>query len=387
MGSIKYYLVIYLIFFCQSLLLSQVSDLSEKDFNTKEHKKTIYYLMQRAWIANQEPSYASILPFVPSIKERRVPLRQGEGENSDFSLLEANFNLSYPLFFGREKSYLRKKKDSTGKRLETSFFQRNRITFDYNGNFRMSLDNSKPIFPGSNKVGISWYWNLYNRQTGYITKDNRKNSDITENNINFVNLLLRAHHYSNGQPEGEFYYIEETISNEKRNNYRNGDFSTNYFYGELTYGWYNDKLTTLTQWSLGYRRDFGSTGDGAIAFSKEQVKTYGKNRILFSFDHRTSKLSNKMQFHFRVQSEYIAGNLDDFSSNLLNSDNTTDTGKYRFNIKGLFELAPDNHRTVGYFVSVFYGRDYLNIRYDDIIYSTQLGITLSLDKFFMPELN
>ena len=73
------------------------------------------------------------------------------------------------------------------------------------------------------------------------------------------------------------------------------------------------------------------------------------------------------------------GNLDKFRANIAG-----DSKKYRLGVKGMFELAPKSHRAVGYFVSAYYGRDYLNIRYDDIIFSIQWGLTLSLDKFYMP---
>ena len=89
--------------------------------------------------------------------------------------------------------------------------------------------------------------------------------------------------------------------------------------------------------------------------------------------------NSNLAIHLRTEIGFILGDLDNFRSNLLNDGGN----KYRLGARGLFELAPDNHRSVGYFVSVYYGRDYMNIRYDDIIFTTQLGVTLSLDKFFM----
>lgn len=377
-----YYLFIYL-FLSGIYGYSQTSDpvLTEKDRLKLLHETTVYHLIQRSWIANQEPSYASVLPFVPSIRERRVPLRQGEGLNTDFSLLEANLNLSFPLFFGTYRN--REKKDGS----LSAFHKRHRITFDYNGNFRMSLDESKPIFPGNNKVGFTWYWNLFNTQTGWIYNDQFDNQEISKikKRLTFLNALFRFHHYSNGQARDFFYQEDAGDISTRRNNYQSGDFSTNYLYWEATFGWYNIEQKSLHQVSLGYRSDFG-TEDGALAFSRQQIRSYGKKRLLLNYDHRTSKSSNNMQFHFRGEFGYVLGNLDAFVPNLLDSDGNTDSGKYRFNMRGLFELAPDNHRTVGYFVSVYYGRDYLNIRYDDIVFTTQIGVTLSLDKFFMPKL-
>lgn len=374
----------FLLFFLVSFSGHSQNDASiftRKDTLKSLHRSTIYHLVQRSWIANQEPSYASVLPFVPSIKERRVPLRQGEGMNTEFSLLEANLNLSFPLFFGTYRNWINKDNETVG------FHKRHRITFDYNGNFRMSLDDSKPIFPSNNRVGLSWYLNLFNSQTGWIHKDRFRDRKIStmKKNLSFLNALMRFHHFSNGQAGDFFYSEEENNQDAKRNNYRAGDFSTNYLYWEATYGWYDINEISLHQISLGYRSDFG-TEEGTLAFSEEQIRTYGKKRLSLKYDHRTTKNSNNMQFHFRGEFGYILGNLDWFVPNLVDNKGNTDTGKYRFNMRGLFELAPDNHRTIGYFFSIYYGRDYMNIRYDDIIFSTQLGVTLSLDKFFMPNL-
>ncbi|WP_299122997.1 hypothetical protein [uncultured Winogradskyella sp.] len=327
-------------------------------------------MLQRSWVANQSPSYLSILPFSPSIDERRIPLRQGEGTNSDFNLIEANLNLSFPLFFGKNDSW--------------DVNKRQMITFDYNGTFRMTLDDSKPIIPSSHKVGISWYFSLYNNYTGWIWKNNDSFEKINskDTNIHFLNHLVRLHHYSNGQAPGFFFIPDENIPQVRRNSYLDGDFSTNYIYNEITYGRYNKEASSLHQFSLGYRRDLG-TEESVLAFSEQQEKSYGKDRLLFKYDYRKAMPKSRLALHLRTELVYILGNLDSFLSN-INDDGGS---KYRMGIKGLFELSPDNHRTVGYFVSIFYGRDYLNIRYDDIIYSTQFGITLSLDKFFMPTLN
>ncbi len=373
-NAIRYavFLFVFGLTVCDAQQKDQLEGLTELERMEVGFKDKVNYLLQRAWVANMEPSYASVLPFIPSIDERRIPLEQGEGANSDFSLIEANINLSFPLFFGKPKGW--------------RVNQRHMFTFDYNGNFRMSLDDSKPILPGNNKVGFSWYIALHNNFTRGIFKDNKVEEKINfkPDNLKFWNLLIQAHHYSNGQAPGFFFVPNEENPDFKRNSYRDGDFSTNYFYGQLTRGWYNKLHNSLHQFSLGYRLDLG-TEESTFAFSKEQEDAYGKNRAIFKYDYRTERLQNKMAYHFRVETEYIIGNLDDFVPNLALAEGNDN--KYRFAIRGFFEMSPNNHRSIGYFVSIYYGRDYMNIRYDDIIYSTQFGVTLSLDKFFMPKLN
>ena len=343
-------------------------DQEVKNSMIQEHKKTSYYLIQRAWKANLPPSYVSVAPMITSIGKRRIPLVDGEGENGNMNLLEANLNLSFPLFFGREVGSGRSK--------------RNRISLEYNGNFRMSNDSSKPILPGSHKVGFSWNVNLYNNYTGHYFKDDCSQSkiDSSKGNLKFVNLLIRAHHYSNGQPPGFFFPSDTLAIDQRRNSYSNGDFSTNYIYTEITKGWYNYKSLSLHQISFGYRLDLG-TEESTFAYSQQQEDSYGRHRFSASYDYRTNRFGKKKDWHFRGEMGYIVGNLNNFLPNLENN-----TQKYRFNARGLIEFSPKAHRSVGYMFFLYYGRDYLNIRYDDVIVTAQFGFTVDLDKFFMPKL-
>lgn len=361
--------LVFLLF--SSILIAQQNDnvITTDTLVKPNYKKTVYYMLQRSWVANQESSYLSVLPYVSSIGDRRIPLIEGEGAQSNNFLVEANLDLRFPLFYGKKNNSYRQR--------------RNLITFDYNGNFRMTLDDSKPLTPGSNKVGFSWYSSIFNNYTGWLRTINEFDENITlqpDKNLTFYNTLLRIHHYSNGQPVGFFYFPDENDPQTFRNDYTNGDFSTNYIYLEFTKGKYMTSIGSLKQLSLAYRYDFG-TEDSVLAYSKEQERSYGRHRVFLKYDYRTMRHTKRYEFHYRAELEYILDDLSAFRPNLIN-----DNKKYRLGLKGLFEIAPKSHRSIGYFVSAYYGRDYLNIRYDDIVYSFQLGVTLSLDKFFMPSL-
>lgn len=341
-----------------------------RDSISDKHAQTIYYLIQESWKANKEPSYASFMPFTTSIGERRIPLRQGEGLNNDLDLLEANLDLRFPLFLGKKRG--------------SGFKRSQRITFDYNGTFRMTLDDSKPIIPGSHKVGFSWFVSLFNNYNGWIRPQNDPQAEelisSQTKNFKFLNLLVRVHHYSNGQAPGFRYTPNENMPSEFRNSYLNGDFSTNYAYFEFSGGVYGKNVPTLHQISLGYRRDLGAD-DSTFAFTIDQEKSYGKDRLMLKYDFRTKRSRKNLEYHARLEFEHILGNLDAFRPNLINSNR-----KFRSALRVLLELAPKKNRSLGYFISGNYGRDYLNIRYDDIVYSVKAGITLELDKFYMPDL-
>ena len=363
--------LILLFFISISSFYSQESDAQKKEILMKiqktNYKNSIFNLIHKSWIANDAISNISFLSATAPIKNRRIPLLEGEGKQSNLFLLEANLNLKFPLFFGRRD-------------VGSSFRRLNKLTLDYSTNFRMTLDDSKPLTTPNNDAGISWHLNLWNNYSNWLWNSYYENLESKyiykkDRIFNFLNLILSSHHYSNGQ-SGESLIFENqgNMTGETRNNYLNGDFSTNYFYAELTYGYYSKKDFSLNQFSLAYRKDWGL--GQTLSFNPTQDNSYGKKRILFKFDHRPSDLK-KTKLHYRAEFSYIMDNLENFKANLINDNN-----KYRFSGKGIIEFTPKSHRSIGYFVSAYYGRDYLNIRYDDIIISVQWGLTLSLDKYF-----
>ena len=332
------------------------------------YENSIFYLTQQSWKANQRPSTGSV-PLVVPIEERKIPLQSGEGASSNLYLLEADLNLMYPLFWGR--------KDSNG----GSFSKLNLFTFDYGFNFRMTLDDSKPLTPPSNRVGFSWTHNLYNNYSGWSKMAYGKSITDSEfqigtKNFYFWNTLIQLHHYSNGQSGDS----NITVGNYNRNNYENGDFSTNYLYGQITYGRYLIPSFSLLQFSLGYRVDLGSE-NGSLAYSKDQNLAYGRHRLKFIVDNWSSIKQfpfskSSVSYHTRIETQVTVDDLKNFEAN-----NYT-TNKYPWNIRAMLEVNPKVNRSIGFFIAGYYGRDYLNIRYDDIVFVTQLGLTLSLDKYY-----
>lgn len=305
-------------------------------------------LIRKFMDANRNPSYLSLMPFITSKGERRLGMRNGEGRG-DNQLLEAYINLSFPIMYGRKE-------------------HNKLLALEYTGNFRMTLDDSKPLTPGSHQIGLSYY-HILNQTLS------PKNEDV----LHFNTLRIQAKHYSNGQAPG-FYYFDPNDNTNFRNSYLDGDFSTNFLSFGYTKGYYNSAVGAVHQFTLGYRWDLG-TEESTFAYTAEQEKTYGRHRLSFTYDFRTKNsiiIKQRYDHHIRVNMGYILDNLDKFRPNLTN-----DNRKYRTNVKVTYELAPKHYYAVGYFLSGYYGRDYLNIRYDDIIYSFQFGITLNPEKLFM----
>lgn len=333
---------------------------------------SIYGEMQRIWISQQGISYGT-LPFVGNyqlpIGARRIDLQDGEGK--DGILMEANFDYRFFINMGRPSA--------------RAWQRRTRITFDYRGNFRMMKDESKPIVPWSNDVGIGWDFAFYDSHRKWFWTDHSRYDQTTlqktkKETFFFTTLTTQVHHYSNGQPPGFYYYVSD--SSQKRNDYKHGDFSTNYVRTKLIGSWATLKTHRIINAGIGWRFDWGED-DGALNYTPEQRGAYGCSRLEYLFDWYSgivgdeAKYRKLRQWHVRFEGDLILDNLDNFVPNL------TDTiGKHRFTGHVYVELRPLSHRSIGYMFHFYGGRDYLNIRYDDIVVMAQFGLTLSLDKYY-----
>lgn len=236
-------------------------------------------------------------------------------------------------------------------------------------------------------------WDSYSQI--YFTKSNgrtelaeRKNFfNDTRKDLHSLNFTLIAMHYSNGQPEGVFRSIDSA-----RNDYIKGDFSTNLIQPSLTYNYYNRKRQLFSA-NLGYQYD--ATWFGPFYYIDEQIGRYGRHRALGYFQFRSGpkknpffahtkkvrgrdgkdyKIHRLWEYRLRWEWEYI---LDDLSTFKRSKD-------YRFNWHLYLEGQPMRSRTLGYFVHLYRGRDYFNIRYDDIVQFFQFGFTFTINRYLNP---
>jgi len=325
---------------------------------------SIYGEMQRAWISQDGISYATF-PYSQSLGDRRLGFEDGEGANG--YLVEANLDLRFPFFMGRPGN--------------SSLKRRQRFTIDYRANFRMTNDSSKPIVPWSNYFGIGHDFTIYDSKKKWVWND-RGIGDSTKieakEKFNFITLTTLMHHYSNGQPLG--FYTYSSDSTERRNDYVSGDFSTNYLKFSLKWSFADNEKHSLTTVGLSYRMD-GGFENTPLVFTSEQERAYGRKRIGLHFDYssgpNTRMFRADQEWRFKTELTYITDKLDLFDPNLVE-----DREAYRLMFHQFIELRPLNHRTVGYLMHFYAGRDYMNIRYDDVIWMIQIGISLSVDKYY-----
>ena len=338
---------------------------------------SIYGEMQRVWKAHQAINYGTPGGYIAPLGTRRVKMREGEGVKN-FYLLEANLDHRYTLSMGRPHA--------------AAWSRRTRTTFDYKVNFRMTRDESSPIVPYSNDVGLSVESTIWDSFRGNIIQDKERFNFVTYDSLlklghkthKFITTLIQLHHYSNGQEPGSTY--TEPVTLLTRNDYKKGDFSTNYLRARLTWSRVNLANHSLLSLGLGFRRDMGSD-DGTFVYTPAQDSSYGKQRLeyqaiwysrVFTTRALLKDRKNKWQLHMRAEGDIILDkNLQKFIPNL-----EANTGKYRMGTNFFTELRPLSHRTIGYVFHFYLGRDYMNIRYDDIIWSASIGLSFSLDKYF-----
>ena len=346
--------------------------------------KTIYTVMQDAWKAYQPISYLSLLPSVRPVQKRSLELIDGEGKNGN--LFEGNIYQVFDLFKGRHQA--------------THRYQTFRATFDFGTTFRMTNDDSHFVLPQSFRAGLGMDKILWDNRTSenhftpctkcltYSYENWIDNEKARTKALNFISLGIKVMHYSNGQASG---FFRDTLL--RRNDYKKGDFSTNYIQARFYYTSIGKESNMLIA-SLGYQWD-GSFG-GPFSYSEEQENSYGHHRLVgllqYNFKPYPTKNHNRLWMDFATHKNYdIPRNFREFSIRLepeLIVDNNLSLyphkEKARFSTHARFMYTTYRSRTLGIELNFFYGRDYLNIRFDDVVFAWQAALTLSLKKYHPP---
>jgi hypothetical protein len=148
----------------------------------------------------------------------------------------------------------------------------------------------------------------------------------------------------------------------------------------------NSEQKDIITASIGYQNELNI--GGPLVLSKELEGYYGLRRLLVGIQwaqkprlvsvnvrNRSTKeedvvtLPKRRQFLVRTELEYI---LDDVSKFV--GDNPQRLGAHAY-----VTYMPSVANEVGFMVHGFYGRDYLNIRFDDIVYLAEIGVCVKLN--------
>lgn len=289
-------------------------------------------------------------PVIHPIASRTIGLKDGEGENGYW--LEGNFSNRFIIH--------------KGKYYNPAWLQRLRFTFDAALTPRLTRDNSNPLLPSNNKFGlgldllVSSVHSMLNKQ------------------VTPAWITVQMHHYSNGQADS--FFIEE--DGLQRHNYRSGDFSTNSL--RVVFNLANiSAKENIVSGGVGWQREIDL--QGPFGLSPELDKSYGKNRVLFTFQWlrasrlvtrnsvfstSSKKVAKKRQFSFRTDLEYIVGDLSNFPGER----------KYRLGGHAYLTYMPSITNEVGFLIHTYAGRDYLNIRYDDIVFIGEAGLYMRINR-------
>jgi hypothetical protein len=293
--------------------------------------------------------YLAPVPQVISLQKRNIKLLEGEGKKGYW--LEGNLTQRFVLARWNER--------------HRPAWQRMRITFDAGISTRMTRDSSSPLLPNNNRFGIGYDLLLH--------KVNKLN-DTRKPDYWFT---AQMHHFSNGQA-GKFF----VDTNKVRNNYRSGDFSTNYI-RVLLMRTKRSKRDNLFSTGIGLQREINI--GGPLVLSDELENYYGRNRLLFNYQwirHPqtakktfTNKSGNeeydapsykKWMLIYRSEMEYI---FDDVSLYPY-------PAKYRLGWHQYLSYFFNTENDLGFMAHTYIGRDYMNIRFDDPVFIFQLGIVI-----------
>lgn len=293
-----------------------------------------------------DPIMYIAFPVVEPIEDRLLPLENGEGKNGYW--LEGNFAYRFSLYQGKYYSY--------------RLAQRLRPTIDVGLMPRLTRDNSSPLLPFNNKFGVGVDLLLSSLE------------GLEKEKPTMVWTTFQLHHYSNGQADS--FYRKAPVP---RNNYRSGDFSTNYWRGLLHVAHVGTR--SIVGGSIGYQEDVDL--GGPLARNQELYNNYGEQRVLASlqftrkprlvtatYQNRATAAEDvvkeevRRQWMFRTEMEYIVGDLSKYPR----------SNKQRLGWHNYLTYMPSLTNEVGFMLHTYMGRDYLNIRFDDAVFIGEAGL-------------
>lgn len=291
------------------------------------------------------------------------------------------------------------------------FWRMMRLTVDVDFMYRLvksdETSTDSPGLPLNTKGGFTLERPIIigNKYDAFTINDSIKGFDTNQikNSLQLLIPKIRLMHYSNGQDEGAL----DTLNN--RNDYSNGNFSTNFLLYQLDYTVLTKNNFLANAW-FGYRSDLplGKT----FSFEKDQNERYGKKRIVYGIHIRSKPF-------FKGSVEYIPSSgynkkyillkkemaLSQKSDSIkIKKEKLKIEKRYMFEVWGKLSIeqildetkklpshrtafmaevgvSPLTYRTTSFMLKYYYGRDYLNIRYDLPVSFLMVAVTMNLNKY------
>lgn len=342
----------------------------------------VYEFINATLDTEKSPSYVGLYSNFKALEERVYPLDEAEG--SEGYRVEAHLPFRFAI---RQK---RRIGNARADQEMIPFLTDSRIFIDYGFHTRVPKKiESGPIFPPTNRWGIQFekiaaIWK-HGRMLRNSWSFNRQKTDkfFKESHYSYLAASAYLHHYSNGQGAGVFK--RDTISGQllNRNDYLDGDFSTNFARFSLSYHLYKADKYHLGL-IAGYQHDFGQD-DWQWSYRAEQEDRYGRHRLMFTgvlnvkcFVSFYSKKKRRRigiieQFNMRADISYI---MDHESLTAYPYED-----KYPLGAHFYFEIPVAPVPALGIMFHWYRGRDYLNIRYDDPVQMFQIGLGIEINRF------
>jgi len=325
---------------------------SDRVSNPRFDELNMPYKQYHQVLSLHDPIQYLVWPYFSPAKDRMKPLEDREGQEGYW--LEGDLNYRFNLYKGAYYS--------------PKWAKRLRATFDAGFTVRMTQDTSSPLLPSNNRFGLG---------ADYLLSDN----DIANSSF-YSWLTLQVHHYSNGQSDNDFLHTSG-----QRNNYMGGDFSTNYIRG-LIYLAKPCGDNKLISFGLGYQKDMALGGPFKLSGEMDNG-SYGLNRLLLNLQWVRKPSFMVIEKNREINKRVLAKNPKmSFRSemSLITDDNLVALAptnkKYRFGVHNYLTYYLFEKSNVGLIIRHYYGRDYLNIRYDDVVHSIQTGFTVDVNRYY-----
>ncbi|WP_421878928.1 hypothetical protein [Marinoscillum sp.] len=326
-----------------------------------DEKDTKYYYVHQMVRALDEPMYLSLFP-------QFINWNDPYGlDNYEFYIMEGNFSMPFTIVQGRN--------DQSDK------LRRSSISVDPEFTWRITSGNSAPLLPLNTKVGISGHRShIKDGEAVYSLSEKFKEDPNYKFTITSHSIQLK--HYSNGQEDAAAY---TGPGGSRIVNLKSGNFSANSVKYRIVQSSLNENHRQLSYGAsaqifipkLGYEPEQEDRYGYVKLSGLFMIKSGPMTRSFLEFNkhrnrNRTSFIPSLTQNSLRIQLDFFTP-----TSKYVGYNNNP----FRYgSIKVRYDNEPIHNRSVGWFTQFYYGRDYLNVRYQIVTLSAMVGVSFRFNK-------